>query len=104
MTVNNREQIIFGEIKTGRKGWAAAGKDQIIHTIDIFRANHNLAEWGQCRAYVSNHRYWYARQSTRSIQESFKTETGGLCLYIQKDVHIDGEFQQDIVFAIDGIR
>lgn len=91
LTVNGKEQIIFGEIKTGRRSWAGEGMEQVKHTIEIFRANHDLAQWGQCRAYVSNYRHWRARTSTRCIQEAFRYETGGIRLYIQNDVNINGE-------------
>lgn len=91
LTVNEKEQIIFGEIKTGKKGWAGDGMKQVKHTIEIFRANHDLSQWQQCRAYVSNYRHWRSRSSTRCIEEAFKAETGGLRIYIQNDVHIDGE-------------
>ena len=29
LRVNDREMLIFGEIKTGKSGWAKAGADQI---------------------------------------------------------------------------
>lgn len=91
LTVNDREQLIFGEIKTGKRGWASEGMKQVKHTIDIFRANHDLKEWNQCRAYVSNWHKWKARPSTRCVEEAFRAGTGGLRLYIQNDVNIDGE-------------
>lgn len=91
LTVDGKDLIVFGEIKTGRKGWAGDGMRQIKHTIDIFRANHDLSEWKQCRAYVSNYRYWRSRSSTRCVEETFKADTGGLRLFIQNDVNLDGE-------------
>lgn len=91
LTAGGKELIVFGEIKTGRKGWAGDGMKQIKHTIDIFRANHDLSEWSQCRSYVSNYRHWRSRSSTRCVEETFKAETGGLRLYIQNDVNLDGE-------------
>ncbi len=91
LTVNGFEQIIFGEIKTGKKGWASDGMRQVKHTIDIFRANHDLNQWGKCRAYVSNWRKWNARTSTRCVEESFRSDTGGLRLYVKNEVHIEGE-------------
>lgn len=90
LVVNGREQLIFGEIKTGRKGWARAGMMQVLHTIEIFRSNHEMNQWGQCRAYVSNWRKWCSRTSTRHIEEEFKLKTGGLRLYINNDVNIEG--------------
>lgn len=92
LNVNGNELIIFGEIKTGRKGWASDGMRQVSHTIKIFRTYHDLCKWAQCRAYVSNWRKWRSRSSTRSIEEIFRAETGGLRLYIKNDVNIDGEF------------
>lgn len=91
LTVDDNKLIVFGEIKTGRKGWASEGMKQIKHTIDIFRANHNLSNWNQCRAYVSNYHYWHSKSSTRCVKETFRAETDGLRLYIQNDVHLDGE-------------
>lgn len=91
LIVNEKEQIIFGEIKTGRKGWASEGMQQIKHTVEVFRANHDLSQWKQCRAYVSNWRKWKSRISTRCVEEEFRNNTGGMRLYIQNDVHIDGE-------------
>lgn len=91
LTVNEKEHLIFGEIKTGRKGWASEGMKQVKHTVEVFRANHDIALWNHCRAYVSNWRKWNARTSTRCVEEAFKAETGGLRLYIKNDVSIDGE-------------
>lgn len=91
LTVNYREQIIFGEIKTGRKGWISEGAMQVKHTFDIFCANHDITQWNQCRAYVSNYHHWYSKQSSRFVREDFKAKTGGVRLYIQNEVHIDGE-------------
>lgn len=91
LTVNGHEQIIFGEIKTGKKGWASDGMRQVSHTIEIFKSNHDICRWRQCRAYVSNWRKWKSRISTRSVEEAFKAQNDGLRLYIKNDVNIDGE-------------
>lgn len=91
LTVNEKEHLIFGAIKTGRKGWASEGMKQVKHTVEVFRAYHDIAHWNNCRAYVSNWRKWNARTSTRCVEEAFKAETGGLRLYIKNDVNIDGE-------------
>jgi len=90
MTVNKNEQLLFGEIKTGRKGWEADGINQLKKTICIFKANHNVDNWAIQKAYVSNYRRWNARQSTMSKQEKFKDEIG-IRLYIKNEVDIDND-------------
>lgn len=91
LMVGGREQIIFGEIKTGRKAWARSGMLQVLHTLDIFRANHDLAEWGTCRGYVSNFHRPHTSTSTKTLREEFKALSGGIRLYVKNEVKIDGE-------------
>ena len=88
MTVDDTAQLIFGEIKTGRKSWASDGAKQISNTLRIFKQNHDLSRWNKCKAYVSNRRYWKARESHRDIIGAFR-DLNGLPLFIQNEVVVD---------------
>lgn len=90
MTVNNKELIISGEIKNRMRKWAREGMLQVLNTLEIFMANHNITEWKKCRGYVSNFRKPLANTSTKTTQEEFKQRSGGYRIYFQNTVNIDG--------------
>lgn len=80
--------LLFGEIKTGKSGWAKAGAKQISNTLRIFKSFHNLDEWEKKIAYVSNRRFWKARDSHRDVISDFWNRNGML-LKIQNDVFVE---------------
>ena len=88
LRVNDREMLIFGEIKTGKSGWAKAGADQISNTLRIFRSCHNLSDWSKTIAYVSNRRFWKARTSHRNTISEFWVQNR-IPLRIQNEVVVE---------------
>lgn len=88
LRVNDKEMLIFGEIKTGKRGWAKAGADQISNTLRIFRTCHNLSDWNKTTAYVSNRRFWKARDSHRNTISEFWAQNG-IPLRIQNEVVVE---------------
>lgn len=87
ISTDNKEFLLFGEIKTGKRGWAKVGANQIANTLQIFKRCHKLDEWKEKIAYVSNHRFWKARDSHRDIISEFKVKNG-MNLKIQNVVYV----------------
>lgn len=88
ISTDDREVLLFGEIKTGKKGWAKAGANQISNTLKVFKRFHNIDEWKKKIAYVSNRRFWKARDSHRDIVSEF-IEKNNMLLKIQNDVYVE---------------
>lgn len=88
ISTDDKAVLLFGEIKTGKSGWARAGANQISNTLHIFKRFHDLDEWKKTIAYVSNRRFWKARDSHRDVVTEFR-EKNGIILKIQNDVSVE---------------
>lgn len=86
-TVNANEQIVFGEIKNRRKNWINEAIGQLSKTIEIFQFNHNLLNWSERKAYVSNYHKSKHRECTITREEEFGDKYD-VRLLIQSDINL----------------
>ncbi len=71
------DNLIFVELKEARrKGWFAEGKQQIANTINIFRANYNVKDFGTIKAYVCNNLKPKSNSGRATSIQEFKDKTG----------------------------
>lgn len=62
--------IIFVELKEVRAG-LSGGKDQLISTIELFRANHDIAKYKCRQAYIANRKHPHFNYSRRTDCQEF---------------------------------
>lgn len=87
-TVNDIEQIVFGEIKNRKKQWINDGISQLGNTIEIFKSNHDILQWNSRRAFVSNRFFPHHRQCTITREEQFRDKYK-VRLYVQNSIVVE---------------
>lgn len=75
--------LIFVELKRGRKRWFPIGAEQIADTIRTFKQNYDASKYRIC-AYVCNSRRPRANTSRANAMAKFLKDTG----YVIRDKHL----------------
>lgn len=75
LTYNNT--VIFIELKNRMSdGWLGKARDQLITTINIFIANHNIGIYTDKRAHVANYQRPFFSRSFIGVINDIKKQTG----------------------------
>lgn len=87
LTVNKNDNLIFVELKTGRKNWITEAVDQLRSTISLFNDNHDSQLFNDRRAYAVNKRHPHFHSSHKEVMQRFRNQTG-YRLLIQSNIDL----------------
>lgn len=80
--------LIFVELKeAARKGWFGEGRKQITNTINIFKSNYEVSDFGSVEAYVCNNLKPRSNPGRAISIQMFKDDTGYI-IYDKNEIEI----------------
>jgi hypothetical protein len=80
--------LVFVELKEAtRKGWFGEGREQITNTINIFKANYDVADFDSIEGYVCNNLKPRSNPGRATSIQMFKDDTGYI-LYDKNEIEI----------------
>ena len=74
--LTHANNIDFVELKEVRKDWIEGGIKQLKKTIEIFSANHQLADYTKKRAFLANKKHPQFKYSHKEQMQQFRNELG----------------------------
>ena len=80
-------QLVFIELKGGRKDWIQQGIEQLKRTINASMASIKSIGFTRCEAYLCNNRHPHFAYSHIEVMQRFRNETS-VRLYIQQAITV----------------
>lgn len=93
----NQDNLIFIELKTGKKNWITEGIKQLEKSISLFTANHDIKQFKQVNAYLCNNHHPNFQTSHREEMQMFRNKNK-VRLYIERKIVVSQpQSHQDLI-------